>query len=79
MNRNLAPFGLRIPVELKTKIEESAAKNLRSLNAEMIVRLEVSFAADQKRLNEFSVGDLIDELIRRGEPGKITVQIDVDE
>ena len=35
---------LRVPPELKQKIEESAEKNNRSQSAEMVARLEESFA-----------------------------------
>lgn len=34
---------LRLPVGLKTKIEQAAKENNRSINAETIVRLEKSF------------------------------------
>lgn len=34
---------LRVPPELKNKIEESAEKNNRSQSAEMVARLEQSF------------------------------------
>jgi hypothetical protein len=56
MNRDIAPFGLRIPTELKTRIEKAAEKNLRSMNAEMVVRLENSFDAEGMRLKDFSTG-----------------------
>lgn len=78
MNRDIAPFGLRIPTELKTRIEESAAQNLRSLNAEMLVRLENSFYAEQLRLQDFTTGQLIQELLRRDEPGRIVIEMGGD-
>ena len=34
---------LRLPISLKTKIEQAAKENNRSINAETIVRLEKSF------------------------------------
>ncbi len=37
---------LRVPPELKQKIEESAEKNNRSQSAEMVARLEQSFEKD---------------------------------
>ncbi|EGR0441296.1 Arc family DNA-binding protein [Vibrio cholerae] len=43
MSRNINPFGLRMPAELKEKLEEEAKKNMRSLNAELVARLEESF------------------------------------
>ena len=40
MSRDIAPFGLRMPSELKEQIEIMAKKNRRSLNSEIIVLLE---------------------------------------
>ena len=40
MSRDITPFGLRMPVELKEQIEILAKKNRRSLNSEIIVLLE---------------------------------------
>ena len=37
---------LRVPPELKQKIEESAEKNNRSQSAEMVARLESSFSSN---------------------------------
>ncbi|WP_080418604.1 Arc family DNA-binding protein [Burkholderia ubonensis] len=39
---HIPPFGLRMQPELKAKLEESAAKAGRSLNAEIVARLEQS-------------------------------------
>lgn len=39
MNRNITPFGLRLPPELKGQLEFEAHKNGRSLNAEIVHRL----------------------------------------
>lgn len=44
--RNINPFGLRIQPALRSQLEEAAAQNKRSLNAEISARLEESFAAD---------------------------------
>jgi hypothetical protein len=68
----LHPFGLRIPEELKTRLEVSAIANARSLNGEMIVRLDSSF---NRPLQEYSDGDLISELLARYDRGKISIQI----
>jgi len=40
---NVAPFGLRMLPELKDRIAASAAENGRSMNAEIVSRLEESF------------------------------------
>lgn len=45
---NIPPFGLRMQPDLKAKIEESAKKNNRSLNAEIVSRLERSLLSDQE-------------------------------
>jgi hypothetical protein len=42
MNKQIPPFGLRMPPELKEELEVLAEQNRRSLNAEIIVRLEES-------------------------------------
>lgn len=42
MTRDVNPFGLRMPPELKEELEVLAEQNRRSLNAEIIVRLEES-------------------------------------
>lgn len=44
---------LRVPPELKQKIEESAEKNNRSQSAEMVARLEKSFEPEPKATETF--------------------------
>lgn len=39
---NIPPFGLRMQPDLKAKVEDAARSNNRSLNAEIIARLEES-------------------------------------
>lgn len=43
MSRDITPFALRMPPELRAKVEESAAEKGRSLNAEILARLSGSF------------------------------------
>ena len=43
---NIVPFGLRMQPELKQQLEESARAEGRSLNAEIVIRLEKSLKAD---------------------------------
>lgn len=50
---------LRVPPELKQKIEESAEKNNRSQSAEMVARLEDSFHGVSKSLDNLSADELI--------------------
>lgn len=44
MSRLDPQFKLRLPLELKERIEEDAKKNKRSINAEIVDRLESSFS-----------------------------------
>lgn len=44
MSRQDPQFNLRIPFELKARVEEAAKENKRSATAEIIARLEASFA-----------------------------------
>ncbi|EJL6947036.1 Arc family DNA-binding protein [Vibrio cholerae] len=55
MSRNINPFGLRMPPELKEKLEEEAKKNMRSLNAELVARLEESF---ERKVDNMEVAEL---------------------
>lgn len=47
--REIAPFGVRMPPELKSRLEAAAKQSGRSLNAEVVARLEQSMA-DPPRL-----------------------------
>lgn len=67
---HIAPFGLRMQPELRKKLEESASKNGRSLNAELIARLESSFQTKKS----LSVDDLIKELMGRFPNGTIEIK-----
>ena len=52
MIKDIAPFGLRIPGDLKEALSKSAADNNRSMNSEIVHRLEKSFNNDS-----FTSGD----------------------
>lgn len=58
MSRDINPFGLRMPSALKSRLEQSAQDNKRSINAEIVGRLERSFEGDELGFS----GDLIDVL-----------------
>ena len=45
LTRDLAPFGLRIPVELKKRIKRASVDNNRSMSAEIIHALEQAYPA----------------------------------
>lgn len=44
--RNINPFGLRMQPALRERVEAAAAQNHRSLNAEIVARLEESFGVE---------------------------------
>ncbi|CDG20005.1 Putative phage regulatory protein (fragment) [Xenorhabdus poinarii G6] len=53
MSREDPQLRIRLPIELKEKIEETAKANSRSMNAEIVQRLDISF------LNEPPTDELI--------------------
>lgn len=57
---NVPPFGLRMLPDLRAKVEQAAADNGRSLNAEILARLEQSF--DPIIVNVRDTGDMYGEL-----------------
>jgi len=44
MSRTDAQFKLRMPAALRAQVEQAAKEARRSLNAEIVLRLEASFA-----------------------------------
>lgn len=61
MTKDINPFGLRMPPNVKAKIEKLAEQNRRSLNAEIVVRLEESI----KREKESCItGDELRRIVR---------------
>ncbi|MYM37242.1 Arc family DNA-binding protein [Duganella sp. FT94W] len=75
MSRDIAPFGLRLPSDLKALIEGYARANKRSVNSEIVGRLENSVEATQRPLHSYSDGELIRELMDRYERGMISIRI----
>lgn len=63
MAREDLHFRLRIPEELKLKIEGAAQSNRRSMTAEIIDRLEASFGGEEKLWEEVHrLSDVVEEL-----------------
>ncbi|UOG93182.1 MAG: Arc family DNA-binding protein [Candidatus Thiothrix sulfatifontis] len=61
MSRDVNPFGLRMPSDVKEELEKLAEQNRRSLNAEIVVRLEESI----KREKESCItGDELRRIVR---------------
>lgn len=62
--REIAPFGLRMPAELKARLTAEAMRNGRSLNTEVIARLagSLSDAAPRVAMDPASTGYLENSL-----------------
>lgn len=77
--RDIAPVGLRLPSDLKVRIRAAAKENGRSINAEIVARLKMSFLVDEGRshsafivgvLKALDIGGLIDlDDVARRHPG----------
>jgi len=50
----IAPYGLRMPPELKEQVQASADANNRSMNAEIVARLEATFSRKALELSGLS-------------------------
>lgn len=48
MTREIKPLGVRMPEELKQWLKDQAEKNMRSLNSELVIRLQESRANQEK-------------------------------
>lgn len=57
---NVTPFGLRLLPELRARVEEAARQSKRSMNAEIVARLEASFSDMLSSDEDFS--DVITEI-----------------
>lgn len=88
--RNIAPFGLRMPDELKEKIQERAKANGRSMNSEIIQMLQDVLDSDSRGDVTIDVTDknLLDcnwvagmrayMEFRKGEQGQTLLTMDLD-
>ena len=75
--RDITPFGVRFPTELKNKLKAAAAAKTGSINAEVVARIAASFEPP-RALNEVSDGELIQELINRYGRDGIFIRIGKD-
>ncbi len=79
MSRDITPFGLRMPSDLKARVDAAAESNGRSINAECVARLQESFEA-RADIATLPVGVLLDEIIQRlGARVQIVITQDVAE
>lgn len=60
-----AQYNLRLPDELKQKIAESAKELNRSMNADIVARLEQSFRNEVGDLESVPTEELMKELAKR--------------
>jgi hypothetical protein len=63
-SRSAPQFVVRLPTGMREQINEAAIENNRSMNAEIVARLQNTFAGSSD-LMTLSTGALIDELVNR--------------
>ena len=69
MSRDVNPFGLRMPPEVKEELEKMAEQNRRSLNAEIVVRLEESIKREKdKCISEEGLRRIVSEELDKRRP-----------
>lgn len=71
----ISPYPIRMPSELRQRLDESARQGSRSLHAEIISRLEESFASH--RAEPMGMGELIDTLIEMGRQKGLSVDVSI--
>jgi hypothetical protein len=78
--QELRPVMVRIPENLRRRLERTAAANHRSMNTEIIFRLELSFIVDETKIeerlsaNEKAVAELM-QLVRSGKGRRSIAEI----
>ena len=69
MSRDVNPFGLRMPAEVKEELEKLAEQNRRSLNAEIVVRLEESIKREKEKcISEEGLRRIVSEELDKRRP-----------
>jgi len=74
MYKDINPIGLRLPGDLRAKVQQSATENHRSMNAELVARVQESYEK-ASRLEDFDDGQLVQELIRRWGRDSVYIQL----
>lgn len=76
MTREDPQLKIRLPIGLKARIEAAARSASRTLNAEVVLRLEQSFGAESNRdAIRALVNEAIDERVRQEYERGVTVTI----
>ncbi|MFW1645321.1 Arc family DNA-binding protein [Acinetobacter sp. RIT698] len=65
MSRADPQINIRVPIELKKEIEHAAINNSRSINAEVVLRLQESFKTNKLDNSTLSTEELLEELTKR--------------
>lgn len=65
MSRADPQINIRVPIELKKEIEHAAINNSRSINAEVVLRLQESLKANKLDKSTLSTEELLEELTKR--------------
>lgn len=76
MSRDIAPFGLRMPDDLKVKLASEAKINGRSLNSEIVDRLANSlhgYALQGHRVTEHQLPDYMEKALPDIERALLTI------
>lgn len=76
--RSIAPFGLRMPDELKEKIQERAKANGRSMNSEIIQILEDAVGGGGHENSKWVAGILAYMQLNKGKDGSTILTMDLD-
>lgn len=60
LTRDIAPFGVRMPADLKGRVEAAAKANSRSMNAEIVATLEEKYPAPSASMTNEEIESLLD-------------------
>ena len=74
MARNDPQMNLRVPMELKERIEKAALENGRTITAEAVYRLEESFSQNLSAVEKIPTEVLMMELASRMKGYSLTVE-----
>lgn len=80
MSRDIAPFPVRIPPELRERLEASRTSEGRSLNAEIVHRLQQSFAGQptDEQVEAFLERQGVKPSIRSASVATLKVELQAD-
>ena len=65
MNQTAPQMKIRLSPELKKEIEQSAKKNMRTLNAEIVSRLQLTYDLEKENSPDSSIEAIAEKVARR--------------